>query len=459
MKNMKNFKILALFLILVAGVIYFTSTPARTKVKSYYSGDAINYNQDLIIASTDSESLEIFRLERSGLERKIAWRPFDTRFHKDDSFYGVKLNIENGRLYAYTISGFGLYKYDISDLRTYTLVKENKNTYWEWYNRIDKFGDNIVTISAKGIKVWNNNLEIIDSYEIKNDTPYNISSAGHSNLVFNLLEKNNEIEVYDRNERKTANKLQLNFYGDKNNRGIYYDSYDDHIYFADDLSVKKVTLNGALKATFEHLGYPGYDVHSSGNEYLYFSNGLGVVKLKKSNMSVVSSLRTGGVTVPEGWAMGLKVIATYDGERIVVFNNSSILVLDSGLEVLGYFEAGKEDRIYAKENLYLNLSSPSIDSGTQFQLNGGGFLPNEKLVINFYNQQIEVKADQEGRFSKVLDGPSLKNSSSRNKVKVQNIKNGFDVDNISEKVDLKVDGQDSNLTYSISLEIQETVLR
>lgn len=456
---MKNLKKIALFLVLLGGVVYLTSIPAKTKVKSYYSGDAINFEQDLIVASTDSEYLEIFKLESDGLKRKMYWRPFDSRFNKDDSFYGVKLNIENGRLYAYVISGFTLYKYDISTLNDYTLVKEVKNTYWEWYNKVDKFGDNIVTVSAKGVKVWSSDLEIIDSYEIKNDTPYNISSGGNKNLIFSLVEKNNEIEVYDRSERKVVDRLQLNFYGDKNNRGIYYDSYDDNLYFADDLSVKKVGLNGALKTTFEHLGYPGYDVGSSGNEYLYFSNGLGIVKLKKSDMSVVTSLRTGGVVAEEGWAMGLKVVSTYDGERIVVFNNSSILILESNLEVLGHFKAGQDNKVYPKENLYLNLSSPVIDSGTQFEISGGGYLPNEKLVIDFYNKKIEVQADADGRFNEILNGPSLKDSSSRNRVTTQSVKNGFDVDNISEKTDVKVSGKDSKLTYSISLEVKETVLK
>lgn len=455
---MKKIKVALLFLVLVGGVVYFTSNPAKTKLKSYYSGDAINYEQDLIIASTDSESLEIFKLEHDGLKRKMSWRPFNSKFNKDDSFYDVKLNIENGRLYAYTISGFSLYKYDISSLESYTLVKEVKNTYWEWYNRVDKFGDNIVTVSAKGVKVWTKDLETIESYDIKNDTAYNISSAGNQNLIFNLKESDNEIEIFDRNTREVSRSLQLNFYGDKNNRGIYYDSYDDHIYFADDLSVKKVTLNGALKGRFEHLGFPGYDVSSSGNEYLYFSNGLGVVKIRKTDMSVVSSLRTGGVVAPEGWAMGLKVVPTYDGERVVVLNNSSILVLDSNLEVLGHFEAGLDDRIYAKEDLYLNLSSPSIDSGAQFELSGGGFFPNENLFIDFYNQKIEIKADNDGRFSKVLNGPSLKDSSSRDKVTTQSIKNGFDVRSILERTDLKVSGDQSNRTYSTSLEIKETVL-
>ncbi|MFA7365434.1 MAG: hypothetical protein WCZ12_03740 [Patescibacteria group bacterium] len=456
---MKNIKILALVFLVIGAVVYFTASPARTKLKAYYSGDAINYNGTLVVASTDSEALEIFKLGNNGLERTMHWRPYDSRFSKDDSFYGVKLNIENRRLYAYVISGFSIYKYDISNLNSYTLVSENKNTYWEWYNKIDKFGDNIVTISAKGVKVWSNNLEVIDSYNVDNDTPYNISSAGHNQLVFNLKESDNKIEIFDTQSKKVYSNININFYGDKNNRGVYYDAYDDHIYLADDLSVKKVSMDGSLKGTFEHLGFPGYDVRSTGNEYLYFSNGLGIVKLRKSDMSVVTSLRTGGVVAPEGWAMGLKVVATNTGDKVVVFNNSSILILDSNLSVLGHSEAGNDDKRYVMEQLYLNLSDKSVDSGSQFEISGGGFLPKETLVIDFYNQKIEVRADDFGRFNKVLETPSVAKSSSRTKLVTQSVVNDFKVSEFKDISDIKVTGNDSSLTYSITIELNDVILR
>ncbi|MFA5420554.1 MAG: hypothetical protein WC280_00805, partial [Patescibacteria group bacterium] len=367
--------------------------------------------------------------------------------------------IENRRLYAYVISGFSIYKYDISNLNSYTLVSENKNTYWEWYNKIDKFGDNIVTISAKGVKVWSNNLEVIDSYNVDNDTPYNISSAGHNQLVFNLKESDNKIEIFDTQSKKVYSNININFYGDKNNRGVYYDAYDDHIYLADDLSVKKVSMDGSLKGTFEHLGFPGYDVRSTGNEYLYFSNGLGIVKLRKSDMSVVTSLRTGGVVAPEGWAMGLKVVATNTGDKVVVFNNSSILILDSNLSVLGHSEAGNDDKRYVMEQLYLNLSDKSVDSGSQFEISGGGFLPKETLVIDFYNQKIEVRADDFGRFNKVLETPSVAKSSSRTKLVTQSVVNDFKVSEFKDISDIKVTGNDSSLTYSITIELNDVILR
>lgn len=460
-RDMKKnyFKFLFLFSLVIIIVAITTSNVAKTKVKSYYSGDAIAYRDKVVIASTDSEALEIFVLESDGLHKKISLRPFDRRFNKDESFYSVKLNIENGQLYAYTISGYTLYKYNISDLKSYTLVKENKNTYWEWYNKVDKFGDNIVTISAKGVKIFNNDLEVIDSFDVINDVPNNVSSAGSSEFIFNLKESENKIEIFSRSERKVVKTLLINFYGKPDVRSLYYNNIDKMLYFADNRSVKKVdTLSGALKKTFEHLGYPGYDVRSSDNEYLYFANGLGVVKLNRSDMSVVTSRRTGSLTVKEGWAMGLKVVSTSNGEKLVVFNNSSIIVMNGNLNVLGYSQAGLDDKVYAIENLFLILNDASVESGSQIEVSGGGYLPNENLIINFYGEKYSVKANNEGRFSKTLNSPSLVKSNSRDRVYSQSVRDDMEVRNISERVDIKVDGEKSNYTYSIALEIKDSII-
>jgi hypothetical protein len=449
-----------LFLALLLGVVLISSVPAKTKVKSYYSGDAINYNNKLVVASTDSEGLEIFSLNSNGLERHSNWRPFDKRFNKDDSFYGVKLNIEKGRLYAYAISGFTLFKYDISNLNNPVLVKELKNNLWEWYNKVDKVGDKIATISAKGVKVYNSDLEVIDTYDIDYEYFSSISSAGNPNLIFALDEENNKIEVFDTNRRSFLNSLEINFFGGQNNRSMYFDQYENSLYLADDMSVKKIGLDGSLRATFEHLGYPGYDVSSIGNEYLYFANGLGIVKLNKKDLSVVNSRRTGSLSVDEGWAMGLKTVSLLEGERVVVFNNSSIIIMNSDLELLDYVVASvEEDRAYALENLFLNLDYTLADSGTEVNLQGGGFLPGEELVIDFYKNQYKIQANSEGRFSKKLIVPDLTNSNSRDRVITQSENNnGLTVKNISERVDVKVTGQSSNYTYSTTLDIRDTVI-
>ncbi|HKM40866.1 MAG TPA: hypothetical protein VJZ99_03175, partial [Patescibacteria group bacterium] len=334
------------------------------------------------------------------------------------------------------------------------LVKELKNNLWEWYNKVDKVGDKIATISAKGVKVYNSDLEVIDTYDIDYEYFSSISSAGNPNLIFALDEENNKIEVFDTNRRSFLNSLEINFFGGQNNRSMYFDQYENSLYLADDMSVKKIGLDGSLRATFEHLGYPGYDVSSIGNEYLYFANGLGIVKLNKKDLSVVNSRRTGSLSVDEGWAMGLKTVSLLEGERVVVFNNSSIIIMNSDLELLDYVVASvEEDRAYALENLFLNLDYTLADSGTEVNLQGGGFLPGEELVIDFYKNQYKIQANSEGRFSKKLIVPDLTNSNSRDRVITQSENNnGLTVKNISERVDVKVTGQSSNYTYSTTLD-------
>ena len=150
--------------------------------------------------------------------------------------------------------------------------------------------------------------------------------------------------------------------------------------------------------------------------------------------------RTGSLSVDEGWAMGLKTVSLLEGERVVVFNNSSIIIMNSDLELLDYVVASvEEDRAYALENLFLNLDYTLADSGTEVNLQGGGFLPGEELVIDFYKNQYKIQANSEGRFSKKLIVPDLTNSNSRDRVITQSENNnGLTVKNISERVDVMV---------------------
>src|SRR5574344_1891919 len=141
-----------LFLSVVA--IFCIVSAGRTNYKSYYSGDAVNYQGDLIIASTDSGSLEVFKLEDKTLVRALKFKAPNSPLDKTDDFSSVKLNEENGRLFAYATSAYTLYKYDISNLANPVVFAKQKNTYYEWYKRVDKFGSNIVTVSDKNVRLW-----------------------------------------------------------------------------------------------------------------------------------------------------------------------------------------------------------------------------------------------------------------------------------------------------------------
>jgi len=432
----------------VALVFSVFVAPGQTKVKSYYSGDAIVYNGQTVVGSTNSDSLEIFVLSSAGLDKTIDLRPYNGRFNNYDSFYDFKFSIENGHLYVYAVSGFSLYKYDLNNLREASLVKKVTGNSWEWYNRVDKFADNVVTISVKGVKVWNHDMDIVNAYDLTNDTPYNIRAGASDQYIFSA--DDNEIKVYDRNQRAVVRNIQVDYKSALGNRATYYDAYDEAIYVVDDNSAKKFAVStGALLAHFGHSGDLGYDIASSGNEYVYFTDGIGVVKLDKETMQAVDWKYT---TTGEGaWAMGLKVVNNF-GDNVVIFNGSSIIVLDSNMRVLGSIEAYEEsDTLSANENLWLNLSAKSASTGANLEITGGGYFPGETLNISFNKLNAVAVADDNGRFKTIVEVPEAYGS---------NISKAIisgTTEELTNHTDIKVDGLKSLKTYSISFDIVNIV--
>lgn len=446
---MKKVLLSLLVMVVVVGTM---TLPGTSKVRAYYSGDSIVYNDVLVVGSANTESLEVFKLQDQELVKIVDIKPFNSRFNTYDSFFDLKFNEENGRLYVYAISGFSMYKYDISDLNSPNLVKVSTNSYWEWYSRVDKFGNDIVTISARGVKVFNHNMDIVDSYDLKNDIPYNIRSAGSDRYIFNINQ--DQINVFDRTARKVTKNINVDYRSASGNRSLYFDSYDQMVYVVDDYSAKKFDLNGALKGTFDHSGNPGYDVASSDNEFIYFSNGLGVVKLEKATMKVLDSQVTGGIAGTEGWAMGLKVSANSSGDKVVVFNNSSILILDENLNKVAYTRAGEDNRTEVKENLFLRLNTVSAPTNSVVNLTGGGYYPNEKLTINFRDTKVSAVADENGRFKQSLVVPSVSSQAFNNTSDVTIASVGTStLVTARERADIKVVGEKSKFNYSISLEV------
>lgn len=432
----------------VALVFSVFVSPGQTKVKSYYSGDAIVFNGQTVVGSTNSDALEIFVLGADGLNKTTSLRPYDGRFNKYDTFYDFKFNEENGRLYVYAVSGFSLYKYDLNNLSEASLVKKVTGTSWEWYNRVDKFGDNIVTISSKGVKIWSHDMDTVDGYALTNETPYNIRSGGTDKYIFSA--ENNEIKVYDREQRAVVKNIQVDYKNALGNRATYYDIYDDAIYVVDDNSAKKFSVStGALLAHFAHSGDLGYDIASSGNEYVYFSDGIGIVKLDKENMQALDwKYTTGG----EGnWAMGLKVVNN-GGDNIVVFNGASIIVLDDNMRVLGQVDAtDAPEELSATENLWLNLSAKSASTGADLEITGGGYFPKETLNLSFNSLKTTVVTDENGRFKSVVKVPEI-SGTNNSKVNLTAV-----TEEITNHTDIKVDGAKSLKTYSISFDIVNIV--
>ncbi len=427
---MKKILITTLAIMIIILPVFLIVKPANTENVSYYSGDAISYQSKVFVASTDSAALEVFTLENDYLKSIADIRPIDERFNTYNDFYSVKFNIENGGLYVYATSDFSLYKYRVNNLSSLELIQKVKNNSWEWYSRVDKIGDNIVTIGPKGIKIWNSNMDIIDGYDVTNEDPYNIQASESRLFIFSIA--GDSLTVFDRSIRQVIKTITLNYKEDRGNHKVYYNPVTENIFAVDDFYAKKYDLNGELVGNFRHLNYNGYDIDSTGNEFVYFSNGLGVVKLNQADMALVNSQVTAGLGGTDGWAMGIEVVATNQGDRVVVFNHSNILVLDQNLNKLAYVKAGSTDKPVIKENLWLNMDSTTGAANSEAMLYGGGFSVNESLEIALAGETFSTSADSMGRFEVKIIVPEV------NPV----------------RTDIKVMGQESNLSYSIAFDIQ-----
>lgn len=421
--------IISSVVVLSLASLFFIVSPGKSRLKSYYNGDAISYQGSVYIASTNTGSLEVFKLNGTRLDPIAKLKAYNARFNSYDDFYDVKLALEGNGLYAYAVSNYTLYKYEVGP-SSLNLIAENKNTYWEWYNRVDIFGDELVTISAKGINVFTRNLEAVVRHDFSNkNAPYNITSS-NPNYILSVSEEKSALEVYDKESRSIKTEIPLNFKHEKGNRQAYQDAAG-YIYVVDDYYAKKFDLAGKLLASFKHLDYQGFDMVSTNHsQYVYFSNGVGIVKLDK-NMKEVAYTWTGHTPVAGGWAMGLSAVYN-NGDKLVVFNNTSIAVYDANLNKIAHRESNERSDEFVIENLYLKLDKPRAAVNSAIEVSGGGFFANEALSLSFGNDTISAKTDANGRFATKITVPILRKGAH----------------------DIKVEGLSSKLHYSISFQVE-----
>lgn len=408
---------------------------SRSNYRAYYSGDAVNYQGNLLIASTDSGSLEVFKLNGSILERAVKFKAPNSPLDKTEDFSSVKLNVENGRLFAYATSAYTLYKYDLSNLSNPVLYAKQKNTYYEWYKRVDKFGSYIVTVSDKNVRLWktdSNTLDTIDSFKIENDVASSVRFDASGRYII-TINSDDIVRVFDTKTRSTISSFPVNYRGTDNQRKTYFDPVAKELYVFDDYYLKRFDLNGNLLASHSNSSNKGYAVEPTGDDdYIYAVNGDSIMKLSKENFSGLKISASRATT--NGFAMGLKYVDVNGNNDVVVFNGGGIAVLNSSLHKVASIQASEvADQPEVKEALVLSFDHYVATPGAIVTLSGAGYLPNEDLKINFGGTVTQIKADRNGRFNQSLTVP----------------------DSNSKNIDAKVDGLTSKLTYSISFQVSK----
>jgi hypothetical protein len=423
-------KILGVFLVLIISLFIFIPG-TKSKVKPYYSGEAISFAGQVVVGTINSGALEIFKLENKTLIKIADLSALDQKFGLPKDFEDLEFNNEAGRLYVYAVSQYEIYKYDLTSLSEASLVKKRANNSWEWYNGIDKLGDDLVTKSAKGINVINtDNLDVINSYKITNTVSYNLNS-NVNRFIFNIL--STKVEVYDRESRTVVRDLPVIYDSANANHKVFSDQINSRYYVVDDYSLRQYDFNGKLLNSFKHLEHPGYDVvNSTDNNFIYFSNGVGVVKMDKATMEPKTWRYTTTLGEKEGWAMGLELVRDSTGDKLVIFNASNILVLDEKLNKVASIKASREETsVVPKETLSLGLDREFIQVGHEVYVVGTGYLPNEKIELQVFDAKFYTDTNSLGRFNYKLTIPG----------------------DVAGRAEIKAVGQTSGLHYSLAFSI------
>jgi WD40 repeat protein len=431
--NIKKITVKSWFILLLVVFVapFLFVAQGQTKIQAYYSGDAVSYQGQIIIASANTGYLEVFALQNKQLAPLIKAKIYNGAYNTYSDYSDVKLSVEGSNLYVYATSAFTVYKYNFSDLAHLTLVASATNSYWNWYDRIDRYGDTLGLVGKNGVDFINANLQTVVSAAFVPTEKYSL--RGDSQFLFGITD--NKLQIYDRTKQEIVQTIPLNYTSAETNRKIYFNAADQTVFVIDDYYMKKFSVTtGQLLASFRHLDAAGYEAESTASDSkVYFSNGLGVVALGKADLKVKNYVYTTDLSGPQGWAMGLKLLNTPTGDVLVVFNASNILVLDQNLHKIAAVRATETTVQQATEALFLNYDHNFGAAGAAINLNGGGYWPNEKLTIAFGSvTATTVTADNHGRFTAKVIVPNL----------------------AAQRLDIKVTGVSSQLGYSTSFDLK-----
>ncbi|MDA3839536.1 MAG: hypothetical protein PF572_00455 [Patescibacteria group bacterium] len=414
-------KLVMFFAIFAVAMLFIPM--AKSRVKPYYKGGAVNYNNHIYIGTTNTGKFEIFGLDDGKLYRKSSiMAQDDTNF--TDSFFRE----EGSRLYVYLVNG-ELSKYDITDPYFPIQVARIRDNSRDKFFGVVKAGDNIATMGTKGLKIWNDNLQVINAYDIKVNNSENLIFSNNGGFIYNF--SGSDLEIINANTREVLLNSQMNIADENHNQKPYNDNIDGSVYVVDDSSLRKVGFNG-FQDDFKHISHVGYDVATLSNkDYVYFSDGHGVVKMNKSDLEPISWTYTTDMGPRGAWAMGLDIVDSSNGDIVIVFNGSSIVALDKNLDLIDYY-ASRDQDLSPTEPLSLSADKYRAAPNSYVSLRGVGFGPYEDIEISFSGDIFYSKADEFGKFTKLITVPPV----------------------FPRRADIKVDGLRTGLTYSVGFEIE-----
>jgi hypothetical protein len=185
----------------------------QSRTKPYFSGEAINYQNQIYFATTNTGVLELFKVANNRILKINSLNSVD--LGRPD-FFDLAFNQEGSRLYIYLVNGQYLYKYDISDPGNFVLTNKIKDNSGDQFYGLGKATDEIATIGTKGIKIWNHELLVVNSYKniIKYSEGFKFSKE--ANYLINTNE--GRLTVIDATFRDNILDVYLDMANDHENR-------------------------------------------------------------------------------------------------------------------------------------------------------------------------------------------------------------------------------------------------
>ncbi len=427
-------KIIILLIISIGIGMYFPMV--RGEFKSFERGDSIYFNNKIIVATVASGDFEIFAFNDNVPERKIFIGQDDGILFVE-KFKGVVLRVEDENLFAYLVSSRNIYKYNLTDIDRINLTLKKKLDLNINIISIDKNNKFIYSTERGRIRTWDENLNEITAYDFNNQA-INFKIANTENLIFGINE--GKVFIYSISSGKILTKTDLKIKGEKN-RAIYLNEKNEEFYIVDDEFLNIINYDGDVVSKFKHASFVGYDAFLLDNN-IVFTDGIGVVILKREDITPSDWLHTETIKSGNGWAMGLNYIE--EVKKFVLFNNSEILLLDNDLSLISSVEMDRElefdesevvtvienekneeepkieieavpvvniESEVVKEDVPevriegLYLSGNNISSGSYIDLSGVGLMSNEDVVVSFLDEEFNIVTELDGTFKISIQVP------------------------------------------------------
>jgi hypothetical protein len=395
-------KVLAAFIpVFFIALLLIGDTPSgQTKAQSYWSGEAAGYAGRLYIGSTNTGRLELFGMHNGNITLFHALSPTDPEYPE---FIDLAFQEKDSRLYVYATNQKYVYQYDVSNIYEPVLVGKEKDNSYDVFYALGQTQERVYSVGAQGAKLWQPDLEVTTAFDIYPTIHDNVSFTDNGNYAFSLID--DEFRIIDGTYRNELVEERIRLRED-HNRNFYSDDAAGEVYVVDDYYLNKFNYEG-LASRFSHTSHAGYDVDGTdGQGHIYFSDGIGVVKSRKSDLAPLDWVYTGQLGGDGGWAMGLRAVEVAGQEKVVVFNGTSILLFDQNLDLLDYYQAQEKTRVSGDDLVpYLTTDRHRAAPNSLISFRGGGFGPNEELLITLAGEEYLAYTDNSGYFTRYLTVP------------------------------------------------------